>query len=74
MEEHEQSGVNALPYPYQNTLTGPLRAYAKTNDIMEITSLWAGQSASAAKRESCSEILQELIQSLRDDNVHDFTT
>ena len=74
MEEHELSGIAALPYPYQNTLTGPLRAHAKVNDLMEITSLWAGQSAAAAKRAGCAEILEELIKTLKADNIPGFTT
>lgn len=71
--EYAKAGIPMLPYPYQNTLTAPLRNYAKTADLPEINSLWAGQSASAARRENSAEILRKLIQSLESHNVPGFT-
>lgn len=73
MEDFAKEGLEPLPYPYQNTLTGPLRSYAKANNRADITSLWAGQSASAAKRKSTVAILEELIASLHRENVDGFT-
>ncbi|WP_291425457.1 nitronate monooxygenase [Deinococcus sp.] len=49
-----------LPYPYQNALTGPLRAEAARQGRAELISLWAGQGVWQGREGSAAEILEAL--------------
>lgn len=57
MPEHE-----IFPSPIQNYLTNKLREAGRKDDIPDIQSLWAGQSAKYAPDKSTSDILKELIE------------
>ena len=49
-----------LPFPIQNTLTGPVRqAAAKSNDV-EFQSLWAGNGYAKTRAMSVAELMQAL--------------
>lgn len=55
------SGLNIPSYPVQNVLTGPMRDWARKNNVAAFLSLWAGQSASAAPEKSVADIINTLL-------------
>lgn len=59
MREIESTGIIA-PFPAQNWLTGLFRAEAARRDEGELLSLWAGQAAPLATRETAAEVFAEL--------------
>jgi nitronate monooxygenase len=61
MREVEAELGDAIPpFPLQNTLTQPLRAAARKADRAEFLSLWAGQGAPMAKRQSAAALVGRL--------------
>ena len=58
----EESGLTIPYYIYQNSLTASMRVYAQQNSLTDLVSMWAGQSASYAKRGSASDIFKELVE------------
>lgn len=58
----EASGRTIPAYPYQNSLTTPIRSYAQQQQLTDFIAIWAGQSASKAVRKPAAEIMQTLIQ------------
>jgi nitronate monooxygenase len=50
-----------FPSPVQQYLTSALREVGRKNDIPDIQSFWAGQSAQLAKEGKVSQLLKELI-------------
>jgi nitronate monooxygenase len=61
MLQMENSGLKIPYYTYQNSLTTALREHGKKNNLADVISLWAGQSASKTHRGSCQQLFQELI-------------
>lgn len=59
VREIEASGAIA-PFPAQNWLTGRFRAVAGQRGMGELQSLWLGQSAPLATRESADQVFAEL--------------
>lgn len=59
--QHMQ-GQPILPFPLQNTLTGPLRKWASDTDNGEYQSLWAGTQYHRARAMSASHLMQTLAQ------------
>ncbi|WP_133542186.1 DUF561 domain-containing protein [Microbacterium sp. BK668] len=59
MRTIEAAGVVA-PFPAQNWLTGVFRAAAARSGDGELLSLWAGQAAGLATRETAAEVFAEL--------------
>ncbi len=57
-----------LPYPYQNKITGPLRAAARLRQDPELVSIWTGQSESSYSRASTGNIITDLIESTENYN------
>lgn len=67
-------GANILPFPFQNTLTGPIRANAAKDNDGELMSLWVGSQYGKARKRippvhsshsihpyvSVSELIQQL--------------
>jgi len=60
-ETFDDSGY-VLPYPYQNKITGPLRAAAKLRQDPGLLSLWTGQSKPIYSRDSTGDIIRDLIK------------
>lgn len=54
------SDAPILPFPAQNWLTGRFRAEAGSRDLGDLVSLWAGQSAPLARRETAADVFAEL--------------
>lgn len=50
-----------LPYPYQNKITGGLRAVAKRNENVDFLNLWTGQSLPQFSERSTADILKQLL-------------
>lgn len=48
-------------YPILNSLTAPIRSAAQKSDNKELTTLWAGQSATMARLKPSAEIFRALI-------------
>jgi nitronate monooxygenase len=61
----EMHDAPILPFPAQNTLTGPLRSAASKAGKSELLSLWAGQAVPLARELPAGE----LIAALRDETV-----
>lgn len=59
LREIEASGMIA-PFPAQNWLTGVFRAAATAAGDGDLLSLWAGQAAGLARRETAAEVMAEL--------------
>jgi nitronate monooxygenase len=63
MEDKKLDEVRSLPYPYQNTLTKPMRQQAALQNNPEQMSLWAGQGIRSLNKEtSVKELLDKLYQ------------
>jgi nitronate monooxygenase len=54
-------GVEILPYPLQRYLVRDVTALAEKSGRPELMQMWAGQSASLARRTSATELLDALI-------------
>lgn len=61
----EMRDAPTLPFPAQNTLTGPLRAAAAKAGDADFPSLWAGQAAPLAREMPAAE----LVARLRDETL-----
>jgi nitronate monooxygenase len=53
-------GKTALPFPIQNTLTGPLRQWAGAQHDAEYQSLWAGTAYEQVRSTSTKDLMQQL--------------
>jgi len=63
MEDKKLDEQRVLPYPYQNTITKPMRQQAALEDDPEQMSLWAGQGIRSLNKEtSVKELLDKLCQ------------
>ncbi|ANU08982.1 2-nitropropane dioxygenase NPD [Planococcus antarcticus DSM 14505] len=63
IQEFEQTGINPLPFPSQNTITKDIRAAAAKANNPEFMSLWAGQSTRSLKEEvAAAEIVRTIIE------------
>lgn len=49
-----------LPFPIQNTLTGPLRQWAVAQNDAEYQSLWAGTAYTQVRNMSTKDVMQQL--------------
>jgi len=58
MSEVEDPSI--LPFPLQNALTRPLRTAAAKLGRVEMLSLWAGQGARLARRQSARSLVERL--------------
>jgi nitronate monooxygenase len=59
MSDVDASGT-ALPFPYQNALTRPLRQAAAKQGRADMLSLWAGQGVRLARRERAADMMRRL--------------
>lgn len=62
----EASPGSILPYPYQNSLTRPLRGAAAERNLSDFLSLWAGQGVRMARRASARELLDRIDTEISD--------
>ena len=62
MNAVDQADISIPPYPYQNSLTTPLRALAQKRNNKDFTNLWAGQSAGTCERLPAGEIFMKLVR------------
>ena len=53
-----------LPFPIQNMLTRPIRAEAAKQGRAEFLSLWSGQGARLARRQSAAELIARLAKEI----------
>jgi nitronate monooxygenase len=61
MRAIEESGLEILPYPIQNSITTALRAAAQKQNNNEFTQQWAGQLAYTAEAIPTAEIFKKLV-------------
>ena len=69
MSDVDASGT-ALPFPYQNALTRPLRQAAARQGRADMLSLWAGQGVRLARRERAADLMQHLMTELEEAVTH----
>ncbi|CAB3880298.1 Nitronate monooxygenase [Achromobacter animicus] len=62
MRDVDAIGGDILPYPLQNALTRPMRTAGGKSGNINVLSLWAGQGAPLARRESTAELIQRLAR------------
>ena len=60
----EMANVEPLPFPYQNSLTRPMRAAASAQENADYLSLWAGQGVRLARRKSGRDLVRALANEL----------
>ena len=62
----EMDGAPHLPFPAQNSLTGPLRAAAAKSGNADFVALWSGQAAALSRELSAAELIDALCDELRE--------
>jgi len=62
MQDADALGSDILPYPLQNALTRPMRTAGGKSGNINVLSLWAGQGAPLARRESTAELIRRLAR------------
>ncbi|WP_313697037.1 nitronate monooxygenase [Achromobacter sp.] len=62
MRDVDAIAGDILPYPLQNALTRPMRTAGGKSGNINVLSLWAGQGAPLARRESTAELIQRLAR------------
>lgn len=72
MKQLEESGLTIPYYTFQNSLTAPLRAYAQQNNLTDLVSMWAGQSASYTQRGGATEIFKRLVENVQNSDPRIF--
>lgn len=65
MEALDRRQQDILPYPYQNSLTRPMRTEAARRGERDFLSLWAGQGAALARTGSASTLVADLVTETR---------
>lgn len=68
MNRVEQSGLAIPYYTYQNSLTTPMRVYGQQHDLPNLMALWAGQSASQARRGKTANLFLALVEKIKQDS------
>ena len=58
-------GQALLPFPVQNTLTGPMRKWAAETDNGEYQSLWAGTEYGRSRAMPAAELVSALVAEMR---------
>jgi nitronate monooxygenase len=58
------AAATALPFPYQNALTRPLRQTAARQGRADMLSLWAGQGLRLARRGSAADLMRALAEEI----------
>ncbi|MCF7767504.1 MAG: NAD(P)H-dependent flavin oxidoreductase [Achromobacter pulmonis] len=62
MRDADQLSDDILPYPLQNALTRPMRTAGGKAGNIAVLSLWAGQGAPLARRESTAALMARLVR------------
>ncbi|WP_333903846.1 nitronate monooxygenase [Achromobacter insolitus] len=62
MREADAIAADILPYPLQNALTRPMRTAGGKAGDTEVLSLWAGQGAPLARRETTADLVRRLAR------------
>ena len=66
MEASRRAGAEPLSYPWQNSLTGPMRATASKKGDPEYLSLFAGQGTRMARSMSAADLMQALQREIQE--------
>ena len=61
----EVSCAQPISFPWQNSLTGPMRRAAAQQGQLGLLSLWAGQGTRMARATSAAELIDKLEQEIR---------
>jgi nitronate monooxygenase len=62
MRDADAIAADILPYPLQNALTRPMRTAGGKSGNINVLSLWAGQGAPLARRETTASLVQRLAR------------
>lgn len=62
MRDADAIADDILPYPLQNALTRPMRTAGGKSGNINVLSLWAGQGAPLARRESTADLVRRLAR------------
>jgi len=65
METSRRAGAEPLSYPWQNSLTAPMRAAASKKGDAEYLSLFAGQGTRMARSMSAADLMQALQREIQ---------
>lgn len=58
---NEKDAAPILPFPYQNTLTRPIRKIANETGQIDYTNLWCGQGGRLARNTTVKELIEHLM-------------
>ncbi|SSW71629.1 NAD(P)H-dependent flavin oxidoreductase [Achromobacter agilis] len=64
MRDADALADDILPYPLQNALTRPMRTAGGKASNIDVLSLWAGQAAPLARRETTADLIQRLAREM----------
>jgi nitronate monooxygenase len=64
IDEWEHAGLKPLTFPWQNTVTRPMRREAAAKHIAQVQSLWAGQGLRMLRKGPASTIMAQLRQEI----------
>lgn len=65
IEKWNASGLDHLPYPWQNALTQPMRRAAAAAKQAGLLSLWAGQGVGMLRETSAEQLMTELRDEIK---------
>lgn len=65
IEQHKGKEEELPMYPFQNVLTAQIRQEAAKQNKGEYMSLWAGQAASLAKKDSAQQIMERMLKEIK---------
>jgi len=65
IERSEASAAQPISFPWQNSLTGPMRRAAAQQGQSGLLSLWAGQGTRMSRDISASELIDRLAEEIR---------
>lgn len=63
---NENNESSALPFPWHNALTRPIRKVANESGQIDYTNLWSGQAGKLAREMSTEELLKALAKETED--------
>lgn len=66
IEKWNASGLEHLPYPWQNAFTQPMRRAATAAKQAGMLSLWAGQGVSMLRETTAQELMRELQKEMKE--------
>ena len=65
IEKWNATGMEHLPYPWQNAFTQPMRRAAAAAKQAGLLSLWAGQAVGMLRETTVAQLMKELQEEIK---------